>query len=299
MWLRAYTDEHAELDHSDPTMAAQLSHSVISATRTYVQPDAPYELNLTDQNRTHLLALPVSPPPPPSVYDAAQKEVKWLLEDSLRRWEQNAKSNAGWRRLAFSTYVGLANACITVTAMVLARVYMHGLSGRILAACLTPWLWFAIVGVVCGLKGMCVLCYSVGGSVRQVSSFELSLPRMSLSAHLTATSMPTRSVTTLEPPESPTSPRSDKTGISMSDKLEPHDPFSPHSARGSEFIIPPTANLHNRPAAKPKVKIVEFWAPMVEVEDPVIIRAYWETVVKGFLWSLLSAIPIGVIAAAV
>jgi hypothetical protein len=313
MWLRAYTVEHAELDQSDPSMVAQLSHSVSSATRTYVQPDAPYEINLNDQNRTHLLALPAWPPPPPSVYDAAQKEVKWLLEDSLRRWEQKAKSNAGWRRLAFSTYAGLANACVTVIAMVLGRVYMHGSSGRILAACLTPWLWFAIVGVVCGLKGVrspsfantgfsgfrqvCVLCFCVRGSVRQVSSFELSMPRMSLAAHLITTSLPTRSATTLQSPESPIS-RSDKSGINVSDKLEPNDPFSPHIARVSEFIIPTTANLHNRPAAKPKVNTVGFWAPMVEVENPVIIRAYWETVVKGLLWSLLPAIPIGVIAAA-
>jgi hypothetical protein len=48
--------------------------------------------------------------------------------------------------------VGLANVCITVMVMVLARIYMHGPSGRVLAACLMPWLWFAIVGVMCGLK---------------------------------------------------------------------------------------------------------------------------------------------------
>jgi hypothetical protein len=132
-------------------MVTRLSDSVISATRTYVEPDAPYEINLNDASRSGLLAMPASPPPHP-VYDAAQKEVQWLMEDSLRRWEKNAQSNAGWRRLAFYTYVGLANTCITVMVMILARIYMHGPSGRVLAACLTPWLWFAIVGVMCGLK---------------------------------------------------------------------------------------------------------------------------------------------------
>lgn len=154
MWLRAYVQEHADLDPSDEAKVTRLSDSVISATRTYVAPDAPYELNLDDLNRSGLLAVPASPPPPPSVYDAAQKEVQWLMEDSLRRWEKHAKSNAGWRRLAFSIYVGLANACVTVMAMVVARIYMHGSSGRILAACLTPWLWFGTIGVVCGLKGV-------------------------------------------------------------------------------------------------------------------------------------------------
>lgn len=309
MWLRAYTDEHARLDQSDQSTVARLSHSVISATRTYLKPDAPYEINLDDQSRSGLLALPALPPPLPVVYDAARKEVQWLLEDSLRRWEKHAKSNAGWRRLAFSTYVGLANACITVVAMITARIYMHGSSGRILAACLTPWLWFATVGIICGLKGVrsprisgrtrlqfleqvCLLCFTVGGNVRQVSSFELSLPRASRNIHSASASVPHGSAMTLE-----ITPQSDdKTDVHIPDKAEyPDDPFSPHSAR-EEFTIKPAANLHNRSTTK--VNIVKFWAPMVEVEDPLIIRAYWETVVKGFLWSLIPSIPIGVVAAA-
>ena len=123
-------------------------------TRTYIEPGALYEINLTDQIRTELLALPTSPPPPPGAYDAAHNEIWWLLEESLARWKKCAMPNAGWRHLAFSTYVGLFNAIITIVAMIIARVYMRGKSGRIVAGCLTPWLWFGIVGVICGLKGV-------------------------------------------------------------------------------------------------------------------------------------------------
>lgn len=107
--------------------------------------------------------------------------------------------------------------------------------------------------------------------------------------------MPTRSITSLE---SPTSPHSDKSRVNGSDNVEPNnDPFSPHRARAPELLIKPSGD--NSATADRKANIVKFWAPMVEVEDPLIIRAYWETVMKGFLWSLPPAIAIGVIAAAV
>jgi hypothetical protein len=96
MWLCAYADKHANVDHSNQTMVTQLSDSVISATRTYVEPDAPYEINLNDASRSVLRCLPHLPPKL-SVYDAAQKEVQWLMEDSLRRWEKKGQRNAGWR----------------------------------------------------------------------------------------------------------------------------------------------------------------------------------------------------------
>lgn len=154
LWLQAYTAEYAGLAQADSAVAARVSDSVATAARTYIEPGAPYEINLTDGTRSELLALPASPPPPPSAYEAARKEVQWFLEDSLARWEKRVMPNAGWRRLAFSTYVGLFNALLTVAAMVIARLYIRGRTGRIVAACLTPWLWCGIVGVVCGLKGV-------------------------------------------------------------------------------------------------------------------------------------------------
>ena len=78
----------------------------------------------------------------------------------------------------------------------------------------------------------------------------------------------------------------------MSDK---HDPFSPHGARGPEYVIKDTAGA----SAESKARVVKFWAPMVQVEDPLVVRAHWETVIKGCLWSLLVAIPIGAVTAAV
>jgi len=264
-----------------------------ASTPRTLEPGAPYEVNLTDRNRSELLQLTAASTPPPSVYEAARKEIQWILEDSLTRWEKRALSNAGWRRLAFSTYVGLFNACLTVVAMVIARLYVRGNSGRIIAACLTPWLWFAIVGVICGLKGVCFLCYSAGGTVRQVSSFELALPQTS-TARAFGTSTHSASLASLARPAS--TYNGDRNPYK---KTDPDDPFSPHSARGSEVVVRPVPNMRNRRTEASKEKIVKLWAPMVAVEDPLVVRAHWESVISGCFWSLLLAVPMGVIAAAV
>ncbi|KAF8576127.1 hypothetical protein K439DRAFT_685322 [Ramaria rubella] len=300
LWLQAYTAEYAALEQN-PTMAEYLSGSMSSARKTYIQLDAPYELNLTAQNRSEILSLPATPPPPPSAYEDVQREVYMSLMDSLQRWEKKVKSNAGWRRLAFSTCVGLGNACITVGGIILGRIYMRPIPGRILAACIMPWLWFCVVGVMCGLKGICIICYTIGGSVRQVSSFELSLPRVPpstrslLLAHPSATSNASSF-------EAPTSVHNDDADRGNGDGREYHrdyNVFPLHSARVPEFNPATDLKIPKGKAELSKAKIVQFLAPMVAIEDALVLRAYWETVVNGFLWSLLIAVVICAIVAAV
>lgn len=77
-----------------------------------------------------------------------------------------------------------------------------------------------------------------------------------------------------------------------------YDQFSPHSARDAEVVVKPIPSLRSHHASVSKAMIVKLWAPMVEVEDPLVVRAHWEAVVKGFAWSFLFAVPAGVIAAA-
>jgi len=180
LWLRDYRTRYAawqkQCNSPDDaafasTTASRLTIFYSRAKQTFFAPRVTYELNLPLSalaflhNQDHH--------PDPVVFYDAEKEIRQMLEQSLRRFIQSQMTNVGNRR----ALCGIIAGTVAVTFGFIPPIAVNFLEGNSRWQRLTalPGMLIGLTILLSALHGVCLAVY-IFGDVRQLRKFELTRP---------------------------------------------------------------------------------------------------------------------------
>jgi len=153
------------------TTASRLNMFYSRAKQTFFVPRANYELALSLSTLTFLYDQ--DDHPHPAIFCDAEKEVRRMLEQSLRRFIQSQLTNVGNRR----ALCGIIAGTVAVIAGFIPPMVTNllGKNSRWLRLTALPGMILGLTILLSALHGVCLAVY-IFGDVRQLRKFELSRP---------------------------------------------------------------------------------------------------------------------------
>ncbi|XP_006462739.1 hypothetical protein AGABI2DRAFT_179373 [Agaricus bisporus var. bisporus H97] len=182
LWLRDYRARYAEWQRlrkspSDtvfaPTTASRLATFYSRAKNTFFVPDSNYELNLSASLLSPFQIPDQGVPPDPSLFQEIEKEIRLMLEQSLRQFIQGQLINVGNRRVLCGIIASILIILVGFLPPIVANFVGH--HSRFLRLAAVPGLWIGLTILLCALHGVCLGVYILG-DLRQLRKFELARP---------------------------------------------------------------------------------------------------------------------------
>ena len=153
------------------TTASRLNMFYSRAKQTFFAPRANYELTLPLSTLTFLYDQ--DDHPHPAIFCDAEKEVRRMLEQSLRRFIQSQLTNVGNRRALCGIIAGTVAIIAGFIPPIAAN--FQDRNSRWLRLTALPGMIIGLTILLSALHGVCLAVY-IFGDVRQLRKFELSRP---------------------------------------------------------------------------------------------------------------------------
>ncbi|KAG0142328.1 hypothetical protein CROQUDRAFT_662703 [Cronartium quercuum f. sp. fusiforme G11] len=228
----------------------------------------------------------------PSIFGSVEKEVKNMLEESMRRWLVISSGNADRLRVWFAILLGVTCVLAAIAGSILLTCLTNSHSLRLAT---TPLFWLGITTFVCGLHRTCPVIF-IFGSLRQIHPWEAVRPISIASLENGASP-----ITLIKPSKYPS-----RDGTHETLKDQSSDPKNLLSAWDANFPTHSSSTFHptlsfSEPTHFPKpifphlqafrssrnTKSTPIFGPVTRVISPIIVRAQRSHILTGIVWACI------------
>jgi len=205
LWLRDYRIRYAawqkQCNSPDDaafasTTASRLNMFYSRAKQTFFAPRANYELNLPLSTLAFLYDQ--DDHPDPTILCDAEKEIRRMLEQSLRRFIQSQMTNVGNRRALCGIIAGIVAVTFGFIPPIAANFLER--NSRWLRLTALPGMIIGLTILLSALHGVCLAVY-IFGDVRQLRKFELTRPPAAVKTKNTNQNFVSKPIPTLRHPQ--------------------------------------------------------------------------------------------------